>query len=51
MEERFIELLPILTLGTLLFIGYRIEKLHNMLGDWYGDWHNKNFPKDSEDNE
>jgi DNA segregation ATPase FtsK/SpoIIIE-like protein len=32
------EYLPMLSLFARLFIGYRIEKLHNLLAEWKADW-------------
>ena len=36
------EYLPILSLFALVFIGYRIEKLHKLLAEWKSDWGNAN---------
>jgi DNA segregation ATPase FtsK/SpoIIIE-like protein len=32
------EYLPVFYLLALLFIGYRIEKLHNLMAEWKSDW-------------
>jgi DNA segregation ATPase FtsK/SpoIIIE-like protein len=36
------EYLPILSLFALAFIGYRIEKLHNLMAEWKSDWNDAN---------
>ena len=36
------EYLPILSLFALVFIGYRIEKLHKLLAEWKSDWDEAN---------
>jgi DNA segregation ATPase FtsK/SpoIIIE-like protein len=36
------ECLPILSLFALVFIGYRIEKLHNLMAEWKSDRNDAN---------
>jgi hypothetical protein len=49
MEERFFEHLPFFILGTLLFIGYVLEKMYKLLIEWKVDWDSINNPIETDE--